>query len=198
MNPMHPHWRPPQHFLPEPHPPVSMPAEQQPRGAVGNTGPIYGTQRSKTWQPGERNTPAAMLDLLKTEYLWRISVFGNVLVSVTYGTQATRQIALLRTPLIMTLPGQVTVTVQALDQTGTECTATATMASAGARAIARQLISADAGAVAVNEDAVDFFALVNSTLNVSSVAVVVPALSVVPLVAGSVLTSGSGLVEYEA
>lgn len=184
-------------WLPEPVN-VSRPAAPQPPpGSVGNTGEVYGGQVRAIWTPGQHDG-RKVLNLLKAEYVWRISVFGRVLLELQYGTLGTRTIPNLRTPLVMTVPGQVTIFAQPLDDEGTVCSVTATKASAGARAICRQLVGADAGAVDLHEDGADFFALVASSLTISGVVTAVPACTVVPLVAGSSLTSGGGFVEYEA
>ena len=191
--------QPPNNWLPVPRPPVSGPAEPQPPGAVGNSGVIYGTQQKAVWVAGHRLDERQIIDLRKCDALWRISVFGRVLLRLNYGTQATRQLANLRAPLVITVPGQVTVTAQPLDDLGTICTVTATQASAGARSICRQLVGTTAPTnLDLHEDAVAFFALTASSLIISGSVVAVPALAVVPLVAGSVLTDGSGFVEYEA
>jgi hypothetical protein len=191
--------QPPNNWLPSPVPPVSPPGPPQPHGAAGNTGVIYGTQQKAVWLPGARLDAREVLDLKKPEALWRVSVFGRVLVRINYGTLAARQISNLRTPIVITVPGQCTVTAQPLDDEGTICIVTATQATAGARSIARQLVGTTAPTdLLFDEGAVDFFALTASSLVISGSVVAVPALSVVPLVAGSRLTNGSGFVEYEA
>lgn len=188
--------QPRQVFLPDPVP-VSGPPERHNFGQAGNTGIIYGTQSFAIWAPGETQ-PKQVCDTLKCDALWRFSAFGRVTIRIEYGTQVTREIFVLQCPVVMTLPGQFTATATPLDDEGADCKVTLTQATAGARAIARRFITAPAGAVNLDRDAVDYFALTASTLTISGAAVVVPALSVVPLVSGSVLNTGSGFQEFEA
>lgn len=187
--------QPPYNWLPEPRPPVSGRAEPQPCGYAGNTGPIYGTQQKATWKVGQTDA-RQVCDALKCDALWRLSVHGNVTVKISYGTQGTREISL-QAPVVLTIPGQFTATATPNDGNGAECVVTLTQATAGARAIARRFVAAPAGDVTLDPDAVDFFALVASTLTVSGQAVAVPALAIVPLVSGAVLHTGSGFQEFE-
>jgi hypothetical protein len=187
----------PNQWLPEPRPPVSGPAQQQPRGAVGNTGVVYGTQSLATWAPGDV-TAKQVCDALKPAALWRFSAFGHVLIRIDYGTLANRRILNLRAPLVLTIPGQFTAEATPLDGNGAECRVTLTQATAGARSIARGFVDAGGGAVALDEGATDYWALTNSTLTIAGVAVAVPALSIVPLVSGAVLNTGSGFQEFES
>lgn len=175
-------------------PPPWMPP---PQAAIGNTGPVYGTQSRHVWVAGQTDE-RGVIDVVKAVALWRISVFGSVLVRVTYGTQATREFAELQAPVVMTVPGQVVVSVRPRDDEGAICTVTLTQATDGGPSHARKF--ADAGGVGVDldNDAVRFVALTASTLTISGAAVVVPALSSVPLVAGSSLDTGSGFQEFEA
>ncbi len=189
--------RAPNAWLPEPRPPVSGPAERQPAGAVGNTGVVYGTQSRATWAAGD-TVAKQVCDALKPASLWRFSAFGNVLLSIDYGTLANRRILNLRAPLVMTIPGQFTATATPVNSEGAECRVTLTQATAGARSIARVFVDAGAGTVALDEGATDYWALVASTLTIAGVAVAVPALSIVPLVTGSVLLTGSGFQEFES
>jgi hypothetical protein len=181
----------------DPHPPVSGPP--QPIGPGGSSGPRYGSLSKAKWAVGDV-TEKEIITVTRADLLWRVSVFGPVLLRVDYGTTMRRQFALLRAPLVMTLPGQVFVYAAPVsDQhTGIECTATLTAASSGARAICRHIVTSLPGAVALNNDAVSYFALTASTLTIAGFAVVVPALSAVPLVSGSVLNTGSGYEEFEA
>lgn len=181
-------------WLPEPAN-VSTPGRSQ--APVGNTGTIYGTQQRATWKAGDRR-PRQVCDALKPQALWRLSIFGRVDVTIAYGTQANRAIELVRAPVVLTIPGQFTATAAPIDGDGATCVVSLTQATAGARSVARKLADAGGGAVALDEGAIDFWALTASTLTISGVAVAVPALAIVPLVAGSVLLTGSGFQEFEA
>jgi hypothetical protein len=187
---------------------------------VGNTGIIYGTQSRVIWNPGEAD-PRGVCDALKAPFLWRFSAFGRVLISISYGTQGTREVIQLRTPLVITIPGQFSATATPLDAKGAVCAVTLTAATAGARSVARRFVSATSPTVAplaavqalpnnggpghgggkpiaLDDDASFFFPLTCSTLTIAGVAVQASAFQIVPLVAGAMLMSGSGFQEFEA
>jgi hypothetical protein len=177
---------------------VSSPATPaRPHPNQGEMGPKYGTQQFANWAPGEVD-PRQVLDTMKAGALWRISVFGHVLVTVMYGTSHNRAIENLQAPVVITVPGQAIVTATPRDSEGTTCVVTLTQATAGALSQARKFVARGGADVDLDEGACRYFALTASTLTISGAATVVPALSVVPLVAGSVLTSGSGFQEFEA
>lgn len=190
----------PQHMLrrmPDPLP-VSGPAQREAPGWNGNTGVIYGTQQFAIWKPGDVGS-RQVCDAMKPEALWRFSAFGPVRITIDYGTQGSRKLLSLQAPVVLTIPGQFTATATPLNGTGERvCAVTLTQATAGARAIARNFVDAGGGAVALDQGAVDYWALTASTLTISGAAVAVPALSIVPLVSGSVLNTGSGFQEFEA
>ncbi len=177
---------------------VSPPGQSAPRGApVGNMGPQYGTQQSATWAPGDIK-PRDLIDTLKAESLWRFSIFGAVLVNISYGTSKNHPIVDLMAPVVMTIPGQFVATVRPRSDAGAVAVVTLTEATAGAISQARKVVVRGGADVALDEGAVRYFALTASTLTIGGVAAVVPANVSVPLVAGSVLTAGSGFQEFEA
>jgi hypothetical protein len=179
---------------------VSAPAAPLPAraGDGGSMGPQYGTQQFAKWDAGDVG-PRDLVDALKTGSLWRISVFGNVYVSIYYGTSHNRAIEQLQAPVVLTLPGQVVVKAWPRDNEGAECVVTLTQATAGGLSHARKYVDAGAGpAVDLDAGACRFVALEASTLTISGQAVTVPALSTVPLVSGSSLDTGSGFQEFEA
>ena len=179
--------------------PVSGPAQREAPGWNGNTGEVYGTQLFAIWRPGETK-PIQICDTVKAEYTWRFSAFGPVTLVISYGTRGNRTLLNLQAPVVLTLPGQFTATATPFGATDVErvCECTLTKATAGARSVARKLADSTAGAVALDLGAVDYWALTASTLTISGVAVVVPALSIVPLVSGAVLNTGIGFQEFEA
>jgi hypothetical protein len=187
---------------------------------VGNTGIIYGTQSRVIWAPGETD-PRGVCDALKAPSLWRFSAFGRVLITISYGTQATREVVQLRTPLVITVPGQFSATATPFDADGATCSVTLTAATAGTRSVARRFVSTAPStvaptvemqplpnngnrwhgtgkSVALDDDATFFYPLTCSTLTIAGVDVHASAFQLVPLVAGSILTSGSGFQEFEA
>lgn len=183
--------------MPEPLP-VSRPGYPVPRDMPqGQMGPDYGTQQFAKWASGDVK-PRQVLDTLKAGALWRISLFGNVYASILYGTSHSRAIESLQAPLVITVPGQVLVTAWPRDTNGAECVVTLTQATAGALSQARKFVDDAGGAIALDAGAVRFFALEASSLTISGQVVAVPACQSVPLVSGSVLTTGSGFQEFEA
>jgi hypothetical protein len=171
-----------------------MPALPPPPGALGNTGPEYGIQSFRVWQAGEEDA-RDIVDVTKATFLWRLSVFGNVYVSLYYGTKGNLQLLDLQAPLVIEVPGQLRAIARPRDDQGAECTLTLTQASGGARSQARKFTSTVG---ALDPHAVAFTALVASVLTISGVVTAVPALATVPLVSGAVLGSGSGFQEFEA
>jgi hypothetical protein len=190
----------PRMILPGPAFISGQPAMPPAPGSVGNTGKVHGTQSRRDWAAGE--TDARMVcDALKADCLWRFSAFGAVYITILYGTLATRQIFRLQAPVVMTIPGQFLATAQPInpEHTGVSCDITLTPATASeGTEHARAFVTAGGGAVALELGAVRFVALTASTLTISGAAVAVPALSAVPLVAGSTLNTGSGFQEFEA
>jgi hypothetical protein len=185
-------------YVPGEGPSVSERGNSLPPGApVGNMGPQYGIQQSAKWAAGDV-VPRQLIDVTKANALWRFSIFGSVLVTVSYGSSKARPIADLLAPVVMTIPGQFTATVRPLNAEGATAVVTLTEATAGAISQARKVVVRGGADVALDEGAVRYFALTASTLTISGVAAVVPANSSVPLVAGSVLTAGSGFQEFEA
>ena len=178
--------------------PVSPPPSPVPHNPHPNQmGPQYGIQSFFQWAAGETDE-RPVLDSLKTGALWRLSIFGNVTVTLDYGTGHNRSIAGLQAPVVITVPGMLNARVKPRDSEGTTCVVTLTQATAGAISNARKFVSRGGANVDLDEGACRYFALTASTLTISGAAVVVPALSLVPLVAGSVLTAGSGFQEFEA
>ncbi len=179
---------------------VSPPGYSYPPGApVGDMGVDYGIQRFGIWKAGDV-VPQQLIDVRRAEALWRVSAFGPVSLSLGYGTTKRRQVSGLLAPLVITVPGQLELTAAPLDPDhhGVSCIVTLTQATAGAFANARKFVSRTLADVVLDVGAVRYVALTASTLTISGAAVVVPALSIVPLVVGSVLTGGSGFQEFEA
>lgn len=190
----------PRMILPGPAFVSGAPAAPPAPGSVGNTGKVHGLQSRRDWAVGESDA-RPVCDALKAESLWRFSAFGAVYITIIYGTLGSRQIVRLLTPVVMTIPGQFTATAEPVDADHDEpvyCEITLTPTTAQVEH-ARNFVSAGAGpAIALELGAVRYVALSASTLTISGVSVAVPALSSVPLVAGSTLDTGSGFQEFEA
>jgi len=157
-------------------------------------GPTYGEQSSQDWLVGQSDD-RPVLDLPRAVFLWRVTVLGeNVLVDVEYGTKANKRIVNLATPFQLTVPGQCNVSARPLDpQAAASVRVTATPATAGDSSARRIVVGP---ALALDPDATSFRALTASTVTIRGIAVAVPVLGVVALVAGSVLTAGSGYLEF--
>lgn len=158
-------------------------------------GPIYGTQARERWAAGESDR-RPIADAIRAESLWRVSVIGDVDVFIRYGTSGGSELEL-AAPVQGAFAGFVGVEAQPRSDE-TETTAVVTIApvlDAGLQSL-RALSDATAGAVALHPAAKRFQALTASTLTIRGVAVVVPALSEVSLVSGSVHTGGVGVVEH--
>jgi hypothetical protein len=204
----------------DPLPVSGRPAQPPPQEAVGNTGRIYGTQARMVWDPGQID-PRVVCDSIKALSLWRFSAFGRVTVTIGYGTQGTREISSLRTPLVLTIPGQFTATATPIDSLGTICTVTLTPATAGTRSIARRFVTTTLAAtlsaqleqatepgnedrhhhvhpVNLDDDAAYFYALTPASLTIAGIPVYATPFQTLPLVAGSILMSGAGFQEFEA
>lgn len=184
--------------FPDP-PPVSAPPWPQPAAPpVDNLGPKYGIQAFQQWNVGETDE-RGILDTIRADFVWRISIVGHVLATIEYGTSHNRELLKLQGPVVIAVPGQAVVRVVPFDGNGATCTVTLTKATGSALAQARNIVNAGTGAVALDPAAVRYVALTASTLTISGITpVAVPALSSVPLVASSSLLTGSGFQEFEA
>lgn len=174
------------------------PATAVPNALANDTGAQYGFQQSRTIPAGD-DRPQPVIDEIRSEFVWRFSVFGRVFVRVTYGTNMTRQFVDLLAPVVMTIPGQLNVEVRSVDpQFDTPFSVTVTKATGGCRAIARSALDAGIGSVALSDDAAFYTALSASTLTIAGLPVSVAASQTVPVVAGSTLLTGTGFQEFEA
>jgi hypothetical protein len=144
------------------------------------------------------NSGLIVIDAENAKHLWRISITGGQLrCDVTWGTARTRQLLDLRAPLMMCVPGKVTVAVRKAAQGDQECFATLTPVTAGSWS-ARRSVDATAGAVILHEDSSRFVALVASTLSIDGLAVTLAAAESVPLISPANLLTGYGFEEFEA
>lgn len=162
-------------------------------------GERYGTQSRGVWRTGDANRKQ-LIDGLLAVSLWRISVEGPVLLDIEYGTSARRKIVDIEAPMVLTVPGIVQVYARPNNpgHEGIECRVTLTPATAGSVSQCRKIADATVAPVDLDAGAVRFVALAASTVVISGTAVAVPALSTVPLIDGSQLTSGRGFQEFEA
>lgn len=210
IRPAYPPWNEPQ----APVPGVSMPPGIWPDGTPASPGPAlpypspshqtgksHGIQLFPKWAPGETQKKG-LVDDLRATHLWRLVIFGGsaMRVDIKYGTQKTITLIGLSLPLRASFPGQLTVEAYpfAAQETEQSVRASLTPATAGGLIEMRRPVDAGAGAVAFDDQAMRYFALTASVVDVRGTPVAVPVLGTLPLVSGSSLTSGSGFEELDA
>lgn len=156
----------------------------------------HGIQSSEVWNAGDTDG-RDICDQVLAQSLWRVSVFGspNMRVTIQYGTSRAKEFVDLLCPVVLSVPGQLRVRVKPIDGAGGSAMVTCTPATSGGDANARRIVTV---AGALPDDAARFRALVASVVTFPGpVACNLTATQWVPLVAGSVLTSGAGLLEFE-
>lgn len=154
----------------------------------------WGVQSTCVWEPGD----TSVLPILDARHCneggWRVSLVGDVKVQAVWGTMGNRRVLDFDAPLFAQFTGQVALYVRArVVEAGARATVTLAPATSGFDNDFRRLVT-DAGPL---DDAYsDYQALTASVVTIRGTAVNVPALSKVPLVSGSVLTSGVGYVRF--
>jgi hypothetical protein len=146
--------------------------------------------------------PQSPIEEVLAQNLWRVTVFGpeNMTADLLYGTKANLRVSGLALPFRASVPGQVQVIckpVSAHDDEKLEVRASATPATSGGLIELCSIITRGGADVPFDPLAFRFTALTACTLTIRGTAVVVPALSSVRLVAGSVLTAGTGYQEFD-
>jgi hypothetical protein len=167
-----------------------------------NTPPrVYGIQTAQVWEIGQSGA-RSLLDTVPNCWLWRLSVTGDVVITLTWGTRATRTLTL-DAPLVADLPGNVAVVVAprvspAAAKVTALCTLTEVRA-ASSSSVLRRFVPAPGGAgAALHDDAARFVALAASSVTIRGVAVALVAGQSIPLVSGSTLdAAGTGYLEFE-
>lgn len=180
--------------------------QQNPRNAPPGTpfpwegtatpGIKHGLQASEVWLPGQSDG-RDICDQVLAQSLWRVSVFGtsNMRLTVQFGTSRAREFSGLLCPLVLCVPGQLRVRAIPANGDGGSVMCTCTPATSGGQADARSIASV---AGALPDDAARFRALVASVVTLpGAIACTLAASQWIPLVAGSVLTSGAGFLEFE-
>lgn len=164
-------------------------------GDQGQLAPPYGMQAQHTWGPGEGDS-RPLLDESPNGELWQLAVFGDVLLTIAWGTSSRRQIVV-DAPAVATLPGNVSIFGLPRDPVvGAQASVTLTRATAARPAELRRLLST-AAPLALPVEAVRFVALAASTVTIRGTAVALAIGQSIPLVSSSVLTVGTGYVEYD-
>lgn len=169
--------------------------------APGNEGPIYGLQARHAWPTSSTGPRQVVAECLRAHSLWRVVAKGrSVKLSLTYGTNANLQINDLLSPLVIYVPGQFALYAEPEGINGQtpEVVCSVTPVTNAGIAHARRIVAG--GPLALNPAATRYFALTDSVVSIHGGTAngPVPALSSIPLVAGSSLTSGTGYEEFEA
>ncbi len=95
-------------------------------------GPVpLGQQQAAAWAVG-KDDRKPLVTAEPAAALWRVSIFGDVLIDVTWGTVSTFNISGALAPMVATFPGRVSVTAVPRDSsTPTRAMCTLTPASSG-------------------------------------------------------------------
>lgn len=182
--------------------PDGVPASPRPgdEPAFGGVGKVHGIQSICTWDPGDTR-PQSPIEEVLAQNLWRVTCFGpeNMTADLLYGTKANLRVSGIALPFRASVPGQVQIICKpvSVSDVKLEVRASATPATSGGLIELCSLVTRGGADVPLNPDAFRFTALVASTLTIRGVAVAVPALQSVRLVAGSVLTTGTGYQEFD-
>lgn len=163
----------------------------------GEDGPSYGIQQRAQFAVDETK-PKPLFSSRRALSLWRISVFGDLLVTFSYGTESSFREFTVRAPCVGFFPGGVQVKavprVAAPREEVIEAMLTATPAFAHGKE--QQLLNTAAAGDSFPDNAVRFTATVLSTVNLQGTAVNIGAGDSIALFAGSSLTAGAGIVEF--
>jgi hypothetical protein len=153
----------------------------------------FGFQTKQVWGSAQTDVRSLWDSVPNpTGELWRLSVVGNLRVFLEWGTSAKRTL-ILDAPIACDLPGNVSVRARPIGVDG--ATGLVTVAkSSGAGPQVLRLYTNTIGAV--HDDATSFTALVASTVTVRGNAVVLTPGQTLPLVSGSSLTAGAGILEF--
>jgi hypothetical protein len=154
-----------------------------------------GYQNTQVWAPGEVEE-RPIIESLEGPSLWRLVILGPAIVRVTWGTAATNELTA-RAPLAWDISGKFTAKARPIDAEGGTVTGSIAFVTAARSRPKIPIIHPGGGAVGIDDRAAYYTALVASTLTVATIAVAAAPFDRVPLVAGSALLSGSGMLEFD-
>jgi hypothetical protein len=177
--------------------PDSPPPAQPPPAAMPRSGgePYEGIQNEQEWKPGEVDK-RGIIDATRKNGLYRLTLVGvNVSCFIRYGTNATLELPAMRTPLVLTLPGQVGVTAAPLSDAGASMSATLVRVTASSLQQGRRY-RRDAGAF--DPGVTSFYTLEACSITIDgNNYAAVPAFTRLPLVQPAALVTGSGYEEFD-
>jgi hypothetical protein len=159
----------------------------------------HGLQSSNRWSnPIVDSGPVQLGDAQRAEQLWKVTVFGTqVWVDIAWGPNGKRTLRKLDPPLVVYVPGQVTVEAypSGIDGASEAVCMIAPVDGPGVTT-ARRFVAGNS--VALSNDAAWFVALQASSLMIGGFGpFAVAAGERVPLRSASTLVSGSGFEEFE-
>jgi hypothetical protein len=157
--------------------------------------PYEGTQNEQLWVAGEVDQ-RGIIDASRKSSLYRLTLIGrNVAATIRYGTNATLLLTGMRTPLVLTLPGQVGVSAKPLSGDGAEISATLVRVTAASAQVGRRFRNT---AGTFDPEVVAFYTLEACSITIDGHAyAAVPAFTRVPLIQPATFVSGSGLEEFD-
>lgn len=182
-------------------PPYSPPPTYRGGGAKNQYGETFGFQMRETWPPGVADR-RPLLDTVRAESLWRVTVTGDVVIYARWGTSGTHELEV-HTPIDVTFPGfagiEVAPRVEQHEDT-VEALVSATPVWGGAKEVMRSMVDAVGGARDLAPEAYWLRAIHAGGANVliRGILVVVPFLGEVELLYPSSLQTGIAIVEYLA
>ena len=182
-------------------PPYSPPPAHRGGGVYNQYGQTFGTQTVETWVPGAADR-RPLLDMVRAESLWRVSVTGDVVVYARWGTSGTHELEL-HTPIDATFPGFASLEVAPRveqHEDAVSALVSATPVWGGAKEVMRRMVDAVGTAQDLAPEACWLRAIHPAGANVllRGILVVLPFLGEVELLYPSSLQTGIAIVEYLA
>lgn len=160
---------------------------------AGKWGPGFqGQQFAASWEPG-KNDEKPILTTEPAASLWRVSVFGDVLLRVTWGTVSTFSVENIRAPFVAALPGRVSISaVPRSPGDANRCLCTLTPATSGGAPLFRAFADSPGE---FNRHVYRVTALNAASVEVAGVVVSLSSGESLPVFAGSELLSGSVILD---
>lgn len=163
-------------------------------GGQSSNADSFGFQSRESWDVGkidERPILSCMAHPVGGS--WRVTIVGDLKVKAIWGSLGTRNLVEMDAPVIATFPGKVDIFVCPRTDQGATALVTVAPAWSGEQRDFRRLVTTPQN---IPDDFAIYRALTASVVTVRGIAVNVPALATLPLVSGSVLTSGTGYLEF--
>lgn len=163
-------------------------------GGQSSNADSYGFQSKETWEPGNTDERPVLSCMAHDAGAWRVTIVGDLIVKAIWGSLGTRNLVQMDAPVIATFPGKVDIFVRPRTGDGASALVTVAPAYSGEQRDFRRLVAGPN--LPIPADFAVYRALTASVVDVRGTAVAVAALATLPLVSGSVLTSGTGYLEF--